>query len=874
MAVAATRGTRKKALLPVSLEQGLKQGANKTVGVALVLAALLGWAALMSWSVNDPSLNRATDGPVDNLLGHTGAVFADILFQSFGLAAVFLILPVAILGMRFLLNHPVDRYRLRTLSWPVTTALIAMTLTLLPRSPSWPLPQSYGGILGDTLAKLINLLEITQASSLSAIIAVILLGGLSLYSLSFTTGITFEDAKVPFTIEDPEALKQKLKAPANRLSYWWRARQSRPSDARSNQRLWWRNAALDEPPLTRQPQGAPFIQQGGPQTPRAPAVMAPLNAGFRPVTPGFAAAKPATPGQNAGEFSGRNPGHNAHPAPFAPGGIPPMSARPVYAHGQPAHQHLYDFESETPAWAAEDSHRDSPASGKASGIRPAHKASGHPRRGDFILPPIELLNPPEQQQAESFTHEELRDMAEMLQNVLLDFGVKGTILNVRPGPVVTLFEFEPARGTKTSRIVGLADDIARSMSAFSARIAVIPGRNAIGIELPNASFETVFLRELVESNDFLHSENSLPLILGKGIGGEPMITDLADMPHLLIAGTTGAGKSVGINTMLLSLLYRLTPKQCRMIMIDPKMLELSVYDGIPHLLTPVVTDPTKAVSALKWAVREMEDRYRQMSKLGVRNINGFNERVKEAASRGEPLTRTVQTGFDQQTGRAIFEDEHLEFEPMPMIVVVIDEMADLMMVAGKEIEAAIQRLAQMARAAGIHVIMATQRPSVDVITGTIKANFPTRISFQVTSKIDSRTILGKEGAEQLLGRGDMLFMPGGSRMVRVHGAFVGDDEVEQVANHLRAQGAPEYLDTITLGDDDEFASDADEAGTSGNSLYDDAVEIVLRDQKASISYLQRRLSIGYNKAATLVEDMENNGILSAPSPNGKREILG
>lgn len=866
MAVAAKRGMKKKALLPVSLEQGLKQGANKTVGVTLILAALLGWAALMSWSVNDPSLNRATDGPVHNLLGHTGAVFADILFQSFGLAAIFLILPVAVLGLRFILARPVNSFRLRTLSWPVTTALIAMTLTLLPRNAAWPLPQSYGGILGDTLAKLINLFEMTQASNLSLLIAFLILGGLSLYSLSFTTGITLADAKILFTVENPEELRQKLKAPLNRLSYWWRARQSRPKDARANQRLWWRNASLDEPGLSGpQSRPGPYIQQGHRQTRKADPVMAPVNAGFKPARPKVSPEGFSQQGTAPHVFKPQTTSRHA------PGEMPPMSARPVYTHAQPTNQHLYDFESETPAWAAEDAHRQQ--RGVAQG-RPPHAPGKHRRGSEFILPPIELLNPAQQQHAESFTHDELRDMAEMLQNVLLDFGVKGTILNVRPGPVVTLFEFEPARGTKTSRIVGLADDIARSMSAFSARIAVIPGRNAIGIELPNASFETVFLRELVESNDFLHSEHGLPLILGKGIGGEPMITDLADMPHLLIAGTTGAGKSVGINTMLLSLLYRLTPKQCRMIMIDPKMLELSIYDGIPHLLTPVVTDPTKAVSALKWAVREMEDRYRQMSKLGVRNINGFNERVKDAASRGEPLTRTVQTGFDQQTGRAIFEDEQLEFEPMPMIVVVIDEMADLMMVAGKDIEAAIQRLAQMARAAGIHVIMATQRPSVDVITGTIKANFPTRISFQVTSKIDSRTILGKEGAEQLLGRGDMLFMPGGSRMVRVHGAFVDDDEVEQVANHLRAQGAPEYLDTITLGDDDEFGDDEDQAGNSGGSLYDDAVEIVLRDQKASISYLQRRLSIGYNKAATLVEQMEQNGILSAPSANGKREILG
>ena len=523
-----------------------------------------------------------------------------------------------------------------------------------------------------------------------------------------------------------------------------------------------------------------------------------------------------------------------------------------------------------PMSAKAEPYRTQPPSAKAA-KKAKHKAAKHSE--EFILPSVSLLNKPSAQPAAHLSHDELREMAATLESVLLDFGIKGSILNVRPGPVVTLFEFEPARGIKTSRIVGLADDIARSMSALSARIAVIPGRSALGIELPNATSETVFLRDLVEQPEFYHTDLPLPLILGKSIGGEPVITDLLTMPHLLIAGTTGSGKSVGINTMLLSLLYRLKPEECRMIMIDPKMLELSIYDGIPHLLTPVVTDPSKAVSALKWAVREMEDRYRQMSKLGVRNIQGFNERVQEAIDKNEPIVRKVQTGFDQSTGRAIFEEEQLDFKPIPMIVVVIDEMADLMMVAGKEIEATVQRLAQMARAAGIHVIMATQRPSVDVITGTIKANFPSRISFQVTSKIDSRTILGKEGAEQLLGRGDMLYMPNGSRMVRVHGAFVNDDEVENVVAHLRAQGTPEYLDNITV-DEEQLSEDAAQQGsTKKNDIFHEAVEIVLRDQKASISYLQRRLSIGYNRAATLIERMEEEGIIGPSGPGGKRDIL-
>tara|TARA_R100000365_G_scaffold2619_1_gene8182 strand:+ start:1 stop:1266 length:1266 start_codon:yes stop_codon:yes gene_type:complete len=413
------------------------------------------------------------------------------------------------------------------------------------------------------------------------------------------------------------------------------------------------------------------------------------------------------------------------------------------------------------------------------------------------------------------------------------------------------------------------------MSAISARVAVVPGRNAIGIELPNKTRETVFLRELLASNDFDKAKAKLPICLGKTIGGEPIIVDLARMPHLLIAGTTGSGKSVGINTMILSLLYKMSPEQCRLIMIDPKMLELSVYDGIPHLLTPVVTDPAKAVVALKWAVREMEDRYKKMSKIGVRNIDGFNARVAESAAKGEVLTRTVQTGFDRETGEAIFESEEFDLEPLPFIVVIVDEMADLMMVAGKDIEGTIQRLAQMARAAGIHIIMATQRPSVDVITGTIKANFPTRVSFQVTSKIDSRTILGEQGAEQLLGNGDMLYMAGGGRIKRLHGAFVADNEVEDIVAHLKSQGTPEYLESITAEDEDGQGGFDDDGGFggSGDELYDKAVNIVLSDKKASTSYIQRRLSVGYNKAATLIERMEQEGIISPANHAGKREVL-
>ena len=490
--------------------------------------------------------------------------------------------------------------------------------------------------------------------------------------------------------------------------------------------------------------------------------------------------------------------------------------------------------------------------------------------GEFQLPPLALLRAaPDVDTAVAVSEDALEQNARLLEAVLDDFGVSGAVTKVRPGPVITLYELEPAPGTKTSRVIGLSDDIARSMSAVSVRAAVVQGRNAIGIELPNARRETVYLRELLAAADYEKSAGRLALALGKDIAGLPVIADLARMPHLLIAGTTGSGKSVAVNTMILSLLYRLRPDQCKFILIDPKMLELSAYDGIPHLLTPVVTDPGKAVVALKWTVREMETRYRELSKLGVRNITGYNQRLAEAAARGEELKRTVQTGFDSETGDPIFEDQPLELRPLPHIVVVVDEMADLMLLAGKEIEGTVQRLSQMARAAGIHLIMATQRPSVDVITGTIKANFPTRISFQVTSKIDSRTILGEQGAEQLLGSGDMLYMASGGRLTRVHGPYVDEVEVDRVVTFLKEEASPDYLDEVT----EQAAADPHVLATPTDELYDQAVALVCRKRRASTSFLQRHLQIGYNRAARIIESMEAEGVISAADHVGKREVL-
>jgi S-DNA-T family DNA segregation ATPase FtsK/SpoIIIE len=496
-------------------------------------------------------------------------------------------------------------------------------------------------------------------------------------------------------------------------------------------------------------------------------------------------------------------------------------------------------------------------------------------QGVYQLPPLDFLKSLTQSvQKEPMSESFFTQIARELEEVLKDFGVKGEITAVHPGPVVTLYELKPAAGTKSARVIGLADDIARSLSAVSTRVAVVPGKNVIGIELPNTQRATVYLKDLLAHQQYEQTTATLSLVLGKDISGAPIIADLARMPHLLVAGTTGSGKSVAINTMILSLLYRLPPEKCKFIMIDPKMLELSVYDGIPHLLSPVVTDPKKAIVALKWVVKEMENRYRDMSKLGVRNIAGYNMRLEEARERGEILTRRIQTGFDAESGKPLFEDQPLELKDLPFIVVIVDEMADLMLVAGKEIESAVQRLAQMARAAGIHLIMATQRPSVDVITGTIKANFPTRISFQVTSKIDSRTILGEQGAEQLLGQGDMLYMTPGGKLMRVHGPYTSDEEVEKVVKYLKAQAEPQYDSSLSEDIDNENIFEEDTQNENLPRFYQEAVDLVLRENKVSTSFIQRHFSIGYNSAAKIVDTMEKRGVISAPNHTGKREILG
>ena len=815
--------------MPASVRDFPKRRAAEIAGFGTLAGVACLCLALLTWSVSDPSLNHATNARVHNLLGAPGAVAADLVMQFVGLASAALLTPPAFWGWRLLTQRRLERPRLKFGLYLIGVIAAAALASLLPAPGSWPLPTGLGGVVGDVVLWIPRLVLPVSAGATVVIGAA--LATLSILALAGAAGVGGA-SRVP---DDRAAPNSAGRARAEALARF---------DDKEDE---------DEPSFGMVSIGAVIH-----------ALLTAKGALRRIVRRGARKSSPI-PGPTPTPAATRAPWSNlsdvddalTDPAAYAPrqqGSAPAVSvgAPPVVL---------------------------SPVAPRSAN-RPSVEPRFAPSRRDWVMPSIAMLTEPKKSAGTRVSQDALEQNARLLEGVLDDFGVKGEIVNVRPGPVVALYELEPAPGIKSSRVIGLADDIARSMSAVSARVAVVQGRNAIGVELPNQRRETVYLRELLASADFEDSKHRLAIALGKTIGGEPVIVDLARMPHLLVAGTTGSGKSVAINTMILSLVYRMKPERCRLIMVDPKMLELSAYDGIPHLLTPVVTDPKKAVIALKWAVREMEERYKKMSKVGVRNIDGFNARVAEAVAKGEPLTRSVQTGFDRETGEAVYEHEEIPLDELPYIVVVVDEMADLMMVAGKDIEGAIQRLAQMARAAGIHLIMATQRPSVDVITGTIKANFPTRISFQVTSKIDSRTILGEQGAEQLLGQGDMLYMAGGGRISRVHGPFVSETEVEKVVAHLKRQGAPEYLHAIT--EEDEALDDEDEAplpspgsmdAEESADYYDRAVNIVLRDRKVSTSYIQRRLSVGYNKAASLVERMEKEGVVSPPNHSGKREIL-
>ncbi len=763
--MAYTYKSKKPSFLPQEIKSFFQKRLLELGGVACVALGLALFCCLISYSPGDSSLNTRSSAVPSNLMGETGAYWADLCLQSMGLVSYLFPLLLMVWGARIIIDHHLIRMKWRLAALPV----IALTTSFFLNNffAAWTVVPA-GGVLGFVLE---NRLGAWMGSVMPLWILALASGAVGLGLFCFIWGIP----KRFWALAGAVILTQAMKVVEKLKGY-----------------------VLKEP----QPiESSPTLSE---------AILGPY------------------------------------------------------------------VEDEVEKFADLSGEEAVPVQKKDKELMPKLKAIAAAKivdRSGYAVPPVDLLQPEKDSKTPNVPRHLLEENAKRLTEVLQEFGVQGEMTNVHPGPVVTLYEFKPAPGVKSSRVIGLADDIARSMSSLSARISVIPGYNALGIELPNPVRQTVYMRSLLEDESYRQTTAKLPLILGKNISGEPIIADLGKMPHLLIAGTTGSGKSVSINTMILSLLYHLSPEQCKFIMIDPKMLELSIYDDIPHLLSPVVTDPHKAIMALKWAVREMESRYQAMSKLGVRNIEGYNEKIVEAQGKGETLNRRVQTGFDPETGQPMYEDQVLEQKILPFIVVVVDEMADLMLVAGKEIEGAVQRLAQMARAAGIHLIMATQRPSVDVITGTIKANFPTRISFHVTSKIDSRTILGEQGAEQLLGQGDMLYMRPGGRVMRVHGPFVRDQEVERIVQFLKTQGEPEYEPSIASEESSEFGAGGYGGDGSGDMLYDQALAIILSEKKASTSFIQRHLQIGYNRAARIIERMEKEGVVSKPNHVGKREVL-
>ncbi|MEQ1652949.1 MAG: DNA translocase FtsK 4TM domain-containing protein [Hyphomicrobium sp.] len=876
-----TRGIDPQRLLPQSMEDRLLGWLARVGGITLLALVAVLWLSLLTWSYSDPSLTHATTSDAGNWMGPIGAIIADLLLQTFGFAAVIaLVAPIA-WTRELTRDRRVTAARTKVGFYPLAILAVAGALSAFPVPSAWPLHHGLGGVLGDGLFRL--------ASRLFAIInedRAVLASSLVLIAAAVSTFAK----SVGFDLESVgKALLQSATAETfDDISEPAATRASHAATAAHPARNWWRFAArAKSKPVTEQLYGAAAGLAVPEQLPpphqwtrdeRFPHLQ---SYGAAPVAapPGLQRALHNAPQSS---FDDASFGADMHDRESPFGGFDFGTPGPRDS-GAPARETAFDANTDKASRAiaarfapgASDAPQQAQALKTAATAKAANLLGGLSFRksdSDWKRPSLNLLKrAPTAKPGPEFTQTVMRGNARLLEDVLADFGVKGEVKDIKPGPVITLYELEPSRGTKSARVIGLADDIARSMSVVSVRAAVVPGRNAIGLELPNVRREPVLLREIFEADAYRASDFALPLALGKSIGGEPVVADLARMPHLLVAGTTGSGKSVGVNAMVLSLLYRHAPEDCRLIMIDPKMLELSVYNGIPHLLTPVVTDPHKAVAALNWAVGEMEERYKRMASLSVRNIDMFNNRVRNAKKRGEMLARTVQTGFDK-AGQPKFEKQKMDLDPLPHIVIVVDEFADLMTVAGKDVEVVVQRLAQMARAAGIHLIMATQRPSVDVITGTIKANFPTRISFKVTSKIDSRTILNEQGAEQLLGQGDMLFSSGTGQIVRVHGAFVSDEEVEAVADALRRQGPTNYVDGIAdVPVADDIASG--ERTPSEGDLYDRAVAIVLRDRKASTSYLQRRLQIGYNRAADLIERMEREGLVSAASAVGKREIL-
>ena len=899
-------------LIDKSMKEALEKRGVELLGLILTVIGISIFLLLWSYSPDDRSFWSISDEPTQNILGVIGASIAAPLILILGWGSFTISLFLVIWGLRFLCHIGVERAITRMIFFPVSTGFSSVFFATLVPYNMWVHQFGLGGLFGETSVGII-LKAIPEVSTTSVNTITLSTVTISFLSLLFVCGFSRREvsgtSKFLFTctillcsqvfalivkatillIPRKVSNANDLPNQGNVLSQekWGFIRRilhkfilslgkNTPQSVRQEPKI--DNDGHDEDNRIRNKISSIIRDRNPPLTSRV-ADTSEVKGNEEALTSSFLTSPPKL---NSAEPSLSSDSQSFHaelePDEFSEDGYEEPTVFNEKFNAAPS-MHGYNLPKAETKKLVHPPISITFKKSKRALEEAEPRLNFDDGKVDFEFPPLNLLATPVAIKRTYLSDESLEENARLLEAVLDDYGIKGEIVSVRPGPVVTMYELEPAPGLKASRVIGLADDIARSMSALAARVSTVPGRTVIGIELPNEDREKVVLREIFSSRAFGDGNQKLPLALGKDIGGEPVVANLAKMPHLLIAGTTGSGKSVAINTMILSLLYKLTPDECKMIMIDPKMLELSVYDGIPHLLSPVVTDPKKAVVALKWVVGEMEERYRRMSKMGVRNIDGFNSRVSDALMKNENFSRTIQTGFDDETGDPIFETEEFEPEKMPYIVVVVDEMADLMMVAGKEIEACIQRLAQMARASGIHIIMATQRPSVDVITGTIKANFPTRISFQVTSKIDSRTILGEMGAEQLLGMGDMLYMAGGSKIIRCHGPFVSDEEVEEVVRHLKAFGPPNYMSGVIDGPDGEKSDGIDMVlGLGGNTegedaVYDEAVSIVLRDRKCSTSYIQRKLSIGYNKAARLVEQMEEQGLVSSANHVGKREIL-
>jgi len=899
-------------LIDSTVKEALERRGTEMLGLILIATGMAALLLLWSYSPSDRSFWSISDEPTQNILGVIGASIAAPLILILGWGSFSLPIFLMAWGIRFVCHSGAERAITRMIFFPVATAFSSAFFATLVPNNTWVHQFGLGGLFGETSVGIL-LRSIPEVSSISVNTITLSMAIISLLSLLFVSGFSRKEVislskflctgTFLFLVQafSLVAMTARLFVPRSALQTF----DTLDQDSAGGQKM--------EGILGRILSNLkPAIGKNTPQLIRHEPIIenevnekddrirSKITSIIRDRVPPLTSQEAVTNCDYIDEkvqptsFSNLLSSSDRQEPPVSNYDPIPRTEYQRERLNDDSFEDPLEFEQEVNPEYTTYEYKPPKLGSKKLVHAPISKTLKKSKRAieeaeprlnfddgkvDFELPPLNLLATPVAIKRTYLSDEALEENARLLEAVLDDYGIKGEIVSVRPGPVVTMYELEPAPGLKASRVIGLADDIARSMSALAARVSTLPGRSVIGIELPNEDREKVVLREIFSSKAFGDGNQKLPLALGKDIGGEPVVANLAKMPHLLIAGTTGSGKSVAINTMILSLLYKLTPEECRMIMIDPKMLELSVYDGIPHLLSPVVTDPKKAVVALKWVVGEMEERYRRMSKMGVRNIDGFNSRVSDALMKNENFSRTIQTGFDEETGDPIFETEEFEPEKMPYIVVVVDEMADLMMVAGKEIEACIQRLAQMARASGIHIIMATQRPSVDVITGTVKANFPTRISFQVTSKIDSRTILGEMGAEQLLGMGDMLYMAGGSKIMRCHGPFVSDEEVEEVVRHLKAFGPPNYMSGVVDGPDDEKADGIDMVlGLGGSTdgedaIYDEAVSIVLRDRKCSTSYIQRKLSIGYNKAARLVEQMEEQGLVSTANHVGKREIL-